>query len=212
MLYGARLSLLMGFGATVVQPGRSACRSASPPATTAAASTKRSCALIDLLISVPPILLGLLILSVTPPSLWKTALAVGIIYVPIMVRLTRSVTLEIASEEIRAGGTGARRARAGTSSAPRSCPTPGRRSSSSAALRVTFAILLGAALSFLGLGVQPPASDWGLMIAEARPFIDEAPWVAIAPGIVLCVTVIAVNLVGDGLREVLDPRLKRGRG
>ena len=56
------------------------------------------------------------------------------------------------------------------------------------------------------------SSDWGLMIAEARPFIVEAPWVAIAPGIVLCLTVIAVNLIGDGLREVLDPRLKRGRG
>ena len=80
------------------------------------------------------------------------------------------------------------------------------------ALRVTFAIMLGAALSFLGLGVHPPASDWGLMIAEARPFIVEAPWVAIAPGIVLCITVIAVNLIGDGLREVLDPRLRRGRG
>ena len=81
-----------------------------------------------------------------------------------------------------------------------------------AALRVTFAIMLGAALSFLGLGVQPPSSDWGLMIAEARPFIDTAPWVAMAPGLVLCITVIAVNLIGDGLREVLDPRLKRGRG
>ena len=76
------------------------------------------------------------------------------------------------------------------------------------ALRVTFAIMLGAALSFLGLGVHPPASDWGLMIAEARPFIAEAPWVAIAPGVVLCFTVIAVNLIGDGLRELLDPRLK----
>jgi peptide/nickel transport system permease protein len=60
--------------------------------------------------------------------------------------------------------------------------------------------------------VHPPASDWGLMIAEARPFIAEAPWVAIAPGVVLCITVIAVNLIGDGLRELLDPRLKRGRG
>jgi peptide/nickel transport system permease protein len=81
-----------------------------------------------------------------------------------------------------------------------------------ASLRVTFAILLGAALSFLGMGAQPPSSDWGLMISEARPFVDAAPWIAIAPGLAMCVTVVGINLLGDGLREVLDPRLaRRGR-
>jgi len=78
-----------------------------------------------------------------------------------------------------------------------------------ASLRVTFAILLGAALSFIGLGAQPPSSDWGLMISEARPLLDRAPWVALAPGIAMGITVIAVNLLGDGLREALDPRMQR---
>jgi peptide/nickel transport system permease protein len=78
-----------------------------------------------------------------------------------------------------------------------------------ASLRVTYAILLGSALSFLGLGAQPPSSDWGLMIAEAREFIDRAPWIALAPGLAMCLLVIGINLVGDGLRERLDPRLER---
>jgi peptide/nickel transport system permease protein len=81
-----------------------------------------------------------------------------------------------------------------------------------ASLRVTYAILLGSALSFLGLGAQPPSSDWGLMISEARSFIDRAPWIALAPGLAMCALVIGVNLIGDGAREYLDPRLKAGVG
>ena len=210
LLYGARLSLLMGLGATLV------CLLSGVPLGLAAGYyggriDEAIMRLVDLLISVPPILMGILILSMTPPNPWKTAVAVGIIYVPIMVRLTRAVTLEIASEEFVLAAR-ARGERAwyilGAEILPNAWPPIIVES----ALRVTFAIMLGAALSFLGLGVHPPASDWGLMIAEARPFIAEAPWVAIAPGVVLCITVIAVNLIGDGLRELLDPRLKRGRG
>ena len=210
LLYGGRLSLLMGIGATLVS------LVAGVPLGLAAGYyggkvDETIMRTIDLVISVPPILMGILILSMTPPNPWKTAIAVGIIYVPIMVRLTRGVTLELASEEFVLAAR-ARGERAwyilGAEILPNAWPPIIVES----ALRVTFAIMLGAALSFLGLGVHPPASDWGLMIAESRPFIDSAPWVALAPGFVLCVTVIAVNLMGDGLREMLDPRLKRGRG
>jgi peptide/nickel transport system permease protein len=162
--------------------------------------------IVDVLISVPPILMGLLILSTTEPSLLKTATAVGIIYVPVMTRLIRSVTLDLANEEFVL----AARARGEwpiyillAEILPNAWPPIIVES----ALRVTFAILLGAALSFLGLGVQPPSSDWGLMIAEARPFIEQAPWVALAPGLALCLTVIAINVMGDGLRTYLDPRI-----
>ena len=210
MLVGARLSLLMGIGATAV------CLLVGVPLGLAAGYyggrvDEAIMRLIDLLISVPPILMGILILSMTPPNPWKTALAVGVIYVPIMVRLARGVTLEIAAEEFVLAAR-ARGERGWYILAAEILPNAWPPIIVESALRVTFAIMLGAALSFLGLGVHPPASDWGLMIAEARPFIGEAPWVAVAPGIVLCVTVIAVNLIGDGLREVLDPRLKRGRG
>jgi peptide/nickel transport system permease protein len=73
-------------------------------------------------------------------------------------------------------------------------------------MRWTFAILLGAVLSFLGFGVQPPGADWGLMISQARAFVSLAPWMALAPGLAMCVTVVAANIFGDGLRAYLDPR------
>ena len=76
-------------------------------------------------------------------------------------------------------------------------------------MRVTFGILLGAALSFLGLGAQPPSSDWGLMISEGRASVTIAPWVSIFPGLAMLVTVIGFNLLGGGLRDALDPRIAR---
>lgn len=162
----------------------------------------------DVMISVPPIMLGLLILAVTTPTIWKTAVAVGVIYVPIMVRLTRSVTLELTGQEFIEAAR-ARGERHWYILFVEILPNAWPPIIVEAALRVTFAILLGTALSFLGLGVQPPASDWGLMIAEGRPFLHQAPWIALAPGIALVITVIAINLLGDGLREMLDPRMKR---
>lgn len=209
MLNGARSSLVMGFGATLFSIV------VGVPLGLAAGYFKGYAddiimRVVDVMISIPPVILGLLILSFTPPSLWKTTIAVGLVYVPIMVRLTRSVTLEVCGEEYVQSA----RARAEYNTyilfseiLPNAWPAIIVES----ALRVTFAILLGAALSFLGLGVQPPASDWGLMIAEARPFITTAPWIACAPGIALCLTVMAINLIGDGLRERLDPRLNRSR-
>jgi peptide/nickel transport system permease protein len=161
----------------------------------------------DVLMAVPPIMLGLLVLAVTPAALWKTALAVGFVYIPPIARVTRSVTLSLVGEEFIQ----AARARAETTSyilfrelLPNAWPAL----IVEASLRVTYAILLGSALSFLGLGAQPPSSDWGLMISEARSFIDRAPWIALAPGAAMCLLVIGINLVGDGARERLDPRLK----
>lgn len=161
--------------------------------------------MVDILVSIPPVILGLLILATTSPSVWKAALAVGIIYVPVLIRLSRSVTLSLAQEEFilaaRTRGEGLpwilfREI------LPNAMPSLVVETS----LRVSFAILLGAAFSFLGLGTQPPSSDWGLMIAESRAYLEQAPWIAIAPGLVLCATVISVNLVGEGLRQLLDVR------
>jgi peptide/nickel transport system permease protein len=156
---------------------------------------------------VPPIMLGLLVLAVTPAALWKTAIAVGFVYIPPIARVTRSVTLALANEEFIQ----AARARAESTSyilfreiLPNAWPPL----IVEASLRVTYAILLGSALSFLGLGAQPPSSDWGLMISEARSFIDRAPWIALSPGFAMCLLVIGINLLGDGARERLDPRLK----
>ena len=209
-LIGARLSLLMGLGATAFCLGVGV-----PIGLYAGYQRGRVDELVmramDVLMSFPPILLGLLVLSVTPPALWKTILAVGVVYVPAIVRLTRSVTLELAQEEFvlaaKARGDGPAYILM-REILPNAWPPIAVEGS----LRITFAILLGAALSFLGLGAQPPSSDWGLMISEARAFVERAPWIALAPGIAMCVTVIGVNLLGDGLREILDPRMRSGKG
>jgi peptide/nickel transport system permease protein len=161
---------------------------------------------VDLLISLPPILLGLLILAVTPPNLWKTIVAVGLVYIPIMTRLTRSVALGLLQEDFvqaaHARGEGAI-----SILAREVLPNAWPPIIVECGLRVTFAILLGSSLSFLGLGPQPPSSEWGLMIAESRQFIDQAPWIGLAPGLCLCALLVSVNLFGEGLREALDPRL-----
>lgn len=209
VLAGAHYSLAMGFGATALSLVLGI-----PLGLIAAFDrgwlSEAIMRAVDVLISVPPILLGLLVLAVTDPALWKTIVAVGLVYVPIMTRIIRAVGLGLLAEEF----VQAARARGESAAwilAAEILPNAWPPIIVETALRITFAILLGSALSFLGLGAQPPASEWGLMIAESRPFISEAPWIGLAPGICLCILLIAVNLLGEGLRELLDPRL-RGRG
>ena len=206
LLMGARLSIAMGVSATLVS------LAIGVPMGLAAGyfrgwTDEILMRIADVLMAIPAIMLGLLVLAVTPPSLWKTALAVGFVYIPLIARIARSVTLTLANEEF------IQAAKARSEShwyilfreiLPNAWPPL----LVEASLRVTYAILLGSALSFLGLGAQPPSSDWGLMISEARSFIDRAPWIALAPGIAMCVLVIGINLLGDGARERLDPRLK----
>jgi peptide/nickel transport system permease protein len=206
LLMGARLSIAMGVGATLVS------LVVGVPMGLAAGYFRGwvddvLMRLADVLMAVPPIMLGLLVLALTPPSLWKTALAVGFVYIPQIARVTRSVTLALVNEEFIQAAR-ARSERATYILFREILPNAWPPLLVEASLRVTYAILLGSALSFLGLGAQPPSSDWGLMISEARSFIDRAPWIALAPGIAMCLLVIGINLLGDGARERLDPRLK----
>jgi peptide/nickel transport system permease protein len=211
VLAGAHYSLAIGFGATAIS------LALGVPLGLIAAFHRgfveeTIMRAVDLLIALPPILFGLLILAVTPPNLWKTILTVGIVYVPIMTRLTRSVSLGLLQEDFVQAARA--RAEGAVSILVREIlPNAWPPIIVEAGLRVTFAVLLGSSLSFLGLGAQPPSSEWGLMIAESREFIDQAPWIGLAPGLCLCVLLVAINLLGEGLREWLDPRLiGRARG
>ena len=148
----------------------------------------------------------MLIRVAVPPSLLKTAIAIGVLAVAPIARVTRSVTLDLMSGEFMEAAR-ARGERLRYMLMRELLPNIWPVLIVEASLRVVFAVLLGAVLSFLGFGVQPPAADWGLMISNGRAFVDTAPWISLAPGIAMSVTVIAISLVGDGLREVLDPRI-----
>ena len=159
----------------------------------------------DVLFAFPAVLLAIAVLAVRGPGAGNTALAIGIVYIPVFARVTRASVLGVREEVyVRASrSVGASDLRLLTRHVlPNAAPPIIVQTSVSLA----FAVLAEAALSFLGLGTQPPNPSWGLMLAEGRGFIDLAWWMAFFPGMAIFVTVLCFNLVGDGLRDVLDPR------
>lgn len=161
--------------------------------------------IMDTFMAFPAILLALLIMSVLGPSLANAIIAVGIIYVPTFARLIRASALSIREKQYM--------------DAARVIGMPSwlimikvilLNSLSPLIVQITlgigYAILVEAGLSFLGLGVQPPTPAWGSMLGEARNFMMFMPWMSIFPGLAIFMTVIGFNLMGDGLREVLDPK------
>ncbi|MGA7865929.1 MAG: ABC transporter permease [Stellaceae bacterium] len=205
LLFGSQLSLALGLTATLISMGIGV-----PLGLIAGyrrgATDELIMRTLDVMMAFPPIMLVLLILAVTPPSLMKTAIAIGVLAVAPIARVTRSVTLDLMSGEFIEAAR-ARGERLRYLLMRELLPNVWPVLMVEASLRVVFAVLLGAVLSFLGFGVQPPAADWGLMISNGRAFVDTAPWISLAPGIAMSITVIGISLVGDGLREVLDPKL-----
>ena len=207
LLYGSQLSLALGCTATFVAMGIGVPLGLIAGYLRGAVDEIIMRAL-DVMLAFPPIMLVLLILAVTPPSLLKTAIAIGVLAVAPIARVTRSITLDLMSGEFMEAAR-ARGERLHYMLLRELLPNVWPVLMVEASLRVVFAVLLGAVLSFLGFGVQPPAADWGLMISNGRAFVDTAPWISLAPGIAMSITVIAISLVGDGLREVLDPKVGR---
>ena len=162
----------------------------------------------DLIMAVPSLVLAILVVAVLGPSLANTIVAVTIVYLPRYVRLVRGSALnELTKEYViaaRVAGVGPMRLMLST--VLPNCLAP---LIVQAALGVSDAILEAAALGFLGLGAQPPLSEWGTMLADAREFIRSNPWLVTLPGLAILVTVVSINLLGDGLRDALDPKLKR---
>jgi dipeptide transport system permease protein len=162
----------------------------------------------DLILSVPGLVLAILIVAVLGPNLTNTIVAVTIVFLPRYVRLVRASALsELGKDYVIASKVaGAGTLRLMLITVLPNCLAP---LIVQAALGVSEAILEAAALGFLGLGAQPPMAEWGAMLADSREFIRSNPWIVTLPGLAILVTVISINLFGDGLRDALDPKLKR---
>ena len=164
--------------------------------------------LMDIILTLPSLLLAIVIVAILGPGLMNAMLAVAIVILPHYVRLTRaSVIAEMSRDYVTAArATGAGRLRLMFGEVLPNCAAP---LIVQATLGVSTAILDAAALGFLGLGAQPPSPEWGTMLADAREFVLRAWWVVTFPGLMILATVLAFNLLGDGLRDALDPKLKR---
>jgi peptide/nickel transport system permease protein len=160
---------------------------------------------VDVMFAFPVLLLALAIVAILAPGTVPTILAIGIVYTPIFARVARASTLSVRVEPYvavsRTLGTGHAyilgRHILPNIAGPLIVQT---------SLSLAFAILSEAALSFLGLGIQPPEPSWGRMLFDAQGFFQRAWWMSVFPGAAIFVTVLAFNLLGDGLRDVLDPK------
>ncbi|KKB86755.1 peptide transporter [Devosia limi DSM 17137] len=162
----------------------------------------------DVILAFPSLLLALVLVAILGPGLLNAMLAISLVLQPHFARLVRAAVM---AEKNREYVTSAKMAGAGhlrlmLKTILPNCLGP---LIVQATLSFSNAILDAAALGFLGMGAQPPTPEWGTMLASAREFITSAPWIVTFPGLAILITVLAINLVGDGLRDALDPKLKR---
>ncbi len=164
--------------------------------------------LMDILLALPSILLAIVVVAILGPSLINTVLAVGIITLPNVVRVVRaSVMVEKKKTYVVASQSfGANWFRIFIINVLPNCAAP---LLIQASFGFSDGILNAAALGFLGLGAQPPIPEWGTMLSDARAYIESAAWLVTLPGICILLVVIGFNLLGDGLRDALDPKVKR---
>ncbi|MES2103678.1 MAG: ABC transporter permease subunit [Pseudomonadota bacterium] len=214
LIYGSRLSLIIGLVSVTLSMTAGVClglvagfaRSWNNPALRALETVIMR--LMDILQSLPSLLLAIAVVAILGPGLINAMYAIAIVLMPSYARLTRAaVTGELHKDYVNAS----RIAGAGTLRLMFNCVLPNCTAPLivQATLGISTAILDAAALGFLGLGAQPPTPEWGSMLASATEFIQSAWWVVTFPGLAIVVSVLAFNLMGDGLRDALDPKLKR---
>ena len=162
----------------------------------------------DVVFAFPAVLLAITVMAVLGRGVENAMIAIAIVYMPIFARVTRGAVISVRDREFvtaaRALGTGHARIMLAHVLPNAAGPILVQTS-----LSLAFAILAEAALSFFGLGTQPPDPSWGRMLAEGRAFLGQAPWMGIFPGLAIMAAVLGFNLLGDGLRDVLDPRWRR---
>lgn len=164
--------------------------------------------IVDIMFAFPTIILIIAISGVLGPSLTTAMIAIGIVYAPIFARIVRGPTLSVMQQQYveAANAIGAGRIRMMTRYVLPNIAAP---IIVQATLAFSTAILSEATLSFLGLGTQPPDASWGIMLGTGRRFMELAPWVAIYPGVAIALAVLGWNLLGDALRDALDPQLRK---
>ena len=164
----------------------------------------------DLVFAFPALLIAILITAIFGPGAINAIIAVGLFNMPVFARLARAGALSLWNREFimaaRVAGKGAAQI-----SAEHILPNIANTLLVQATIQFALGILAEAALAYVGLGVQPPTPSWGKMLADSQTMISLAPHVALVPGLTIVLMVLGVNLLGDGLRDVLDPRLRRGR-
>lgn len=164
--------------------------------------------LVDIMLAIPSLLFAIAIVAILGPSLNNAIVAISIVNIPAYIRLTRATVMSEAGKDYvtasRVAGAGDLRLMFSTLLPNCAAPLIVQ-----ATLGFSSAVVDAAALGFLGLGAQPPTPEWGTMLADAMQFVQSAWWVVTFPGLAILVTVLAFNLMGDGLRDALDPKLRR---
>lgn len=165
----------------------------------------------DILFAFPTILLALFLVAVLGPDLQNLIAAITVVYVPAFARITRGSTLVIGAESYveAARSIGATHARIMLQHILPNVTAP---LVVQYTISLAYAILVEASLSFLGLGVQPPMASLGAMLSTGKPYVEISPWLSLVPGLAIMLTVLGFNLLGDGMRDALDPRLRSREG
>jgi peptide/nickel transport system permease protein len=163
--------------------------------------------ILDAIMAIPSLLFALLIVTALGANAANALIAIGIAFAPGMARITRSVALAVRKQDY-VNAAVARGESMGFIVLREMLPNVVAPIIVEATIRVAFAVMTLATLSFLGLGAQPPSSEWGLMVAEAREYLFRNPWMMIWPGLSIAVVAIGFNLFGDGLRDALNPRTR----
>lgn len=206
-IYGARYALAIGFGAVMI----GACGGLVVGMAAGLSGGMTEWALmrfIDALLALPSLIMAIAFISILGQGVDKVILAVGVALIGPFSRTVRADVLQVKAQAFveAAGLMGVRRLAIVWRHILPNVIFP---LAVQATIRVSYAVLVSSGLSFLGIGVAPPTPDWGLMIAEGRSFVSFAPWIAGVPGTALAILLIALSVVGDGVRERFDPKLRK---
>lgn len=204
LLHGARATVLLALVATALGTFAGACIGTTS-AYLGGRSDEFTMRTVDAVMSIPSLLLALLIVTLLGKSSFNALIAIAIAFAPGMARVTRSVALSVRKQDY-VNAAVARGESARFIVLREMMPNVIAPIIVEMTIRVAFAIMLFATLSFLGLGAQPPASEWGLMVAESRRFMHLSPWMILWPSLAVATVAIGFNLLGDGLRDALNPR------